>query len=121
VKKIDLKKVVAWLSSILRCPICNFQYNLGNLRVIESQHDEILGEAHIVIHSDCQKCQGSLIFNVDINGLEVISVGMITDLTGKDSNKFKNSPPISINDVISIHKNLKNFDGDFVKAINPKQ
>lgn len=106
-----------WLGFILRCPICGFKYNLGNTQVIESQQNEILNEAKILVHSDCAKCKSSVMFNIEIQGPEVFSVGMITDLTSKDSNKFKNRGPISADEVIGIHKALKEFKGDFVSQL----
>ncbi|MCL5666664.1 MAG: hypothetical protein M1383_02740 [Patescibacteria group bacterium] len=117
----DYKKVIEWLGFILRCPICGFKYNLQNTKVIDSQQDERLGEAKILIHSDCSKCKSSVMFNVEIKGPEVFSVGMVTDLTGSDSAKFKNREPISANEVINIHQSLRRFKGDFVKAFSAKK
>lgn len=116
-KRIDFAKVIGWLGFILRCPICGYKYNLQNIRVIESEHDENMNEARILIHSDCQKCKSSVMFNIDINGPEIFSVGTITDLTGRDSAKFRKREPITVNDLINIHKSLKAFDGDLVKAL----
>ncbi len=114
-KNIDFKKVLAWLGLILRCPVCSQKYDLGKIDLLESGHDEE-GETHLLIHSDCGRCKSSVMFNIDINGPEVYSVGMITDLTSKDSTKFSKYRPLDINDCINIHSGLKKFQGDFVKA-----
>lgn len=116
-KKIDLKKVMAWLGFMLRCPICEYKYNLQNIKVLDSQTDDEFNEARILIHSECQKCNSSVMFNIDINGPEIFSIGMVTDLTSNDSNKFSDLSAISANDVIGIHQALKRFDGDLVKAL----
>lgn len=116
-KKIDLKKVMGWLGFILRCPVCGYKYNLANTKIIESEQDEVLGEARILIHSDCAKCKSSVMFNIDIAGPEVWSAAMVTDLTGKDTRKFNEKTPISVNDVLNIHTTLKEFDGDLVRAL----
>jgi hypothetical protein len=115
-KGFDYKKVIEWLGYILRCPICSYKYNLENTKVIESEQNDAFNEARILIHSDCTKCKSSVMFNVEIKGPEVFSVGMITDLTGHDSSKFKNKAPINADEVINIHKALKRFKGDFVRA-----
>lgn len=118
----DYKKVLVWLSGVLRCPVCGFKYNLEHTKVIQSKGDEeAANSAQIVIHSDCQKCASSVMFNIDINGPEVFSVGMITDLTRKDSSKFSKLEPIGVNDCISIHSELNKFSGDFIKAFAPKK
>lgn len=116
-KNIDFKKVISWLGLVLRCPVCQVKYNLQEIQVLETQADVVENEARILIHSDCKKCKSSVMFNIDIAGPEIFSIGMITDLTSKDSAKFSKYNPISTNDVISIHKTLKEFKGDLVKVL----
>jgi hypothetical protein len=120
-KNFDYKKVMEWLRNVLKCPICQFKYNIDQTQVIDSEQNEISGGARILIHSDCSKCKSSVMFNIEINGPEVFSVGVITDLTSKDSTKFKNSKPISPNEVIGIHKEIRNKSlKDFVKLFAQK-
>lgn len=106
---------------VLRCPICGHKYSLNTTKVIETQQDEVFGEAKILIHSDCVKCKSSVMFNVEIRGPEVFSVGMVTDLTSIDSNKFKDKQPIHVNEIIGIHKALNEFQGDFITALTTKK
>lgn len=115
-KKFDLKKIIEWLGFVLKCPVCGVKYNLNQTKVIETEQNEALGEAHVLIHSDCTKCKSSVMFNIEINGPEVFSVGMVTDLTSSDSSRFKRKTPISVNEVIGIHQELKKFKGDFVST-----
>jgi hypothetical protein len=109
---------------VLKCPICGAKYNMDKTRVVESEQDEAYGEARVLIHSDCGKCKSSVMFNVEIRGPEVFSVGMVTDLTGQDSSKFNKLGPIRANDVIGIHQAIRDFKGDFVttftEAKNPQ-
>ncbi len=113
-KNFDVKKILEWLARILRCPICGVKYRLEQTKIIETNQDELYGEASVLIHSDCAKCKSSVMFNVEIRGPEVFSVGMVTDLTQADSAKFKKHPPISANEVIGVHKEIRKFKGDFV-------
>lgn len=119
-KSFDFKKIIEWLGFILKCPICGHKYNLGKTKVLESEQNEAFNEAHILIHSDCQKCKSSVMFNVEIRGPEVFSVGMVTDLTGNDSQKFQNLGPIGTDDVLAIHEALKEFKGDFIGRFTKK-
>lgn len=116
----DFKKVMQWLGHILKCPICGQKYNIGSTQVIESSHEEAYSEATILIHSDCQKCKSSVMFNVEIRGPEVFSVGMVTDLTGGDSSRFKQKKPISANDVLNIHTEIRKFKGSLVELLTKK-
>ncbi len=119
-KRFDLKKIVEWLGFLLKCPICGTKYNLDKTQVIDSEQDEAYNEAWVLIHSDCQKCKSSVMFNVEIKGPEVFSVGMVTDLTGQDSSKFKRLQPLAADDVIGIHQALQNFEGDFITGFTKK-
>lgn len=119
-KNYDIKRLIEWLSFVLKCPICNAKYNLGKTKILESEQNEVLNEARILIHSDCVKCKSSVMFNVEIKGPEVFSVGMVTDLTGTDSAKFNTKRPIHVNEVIGIHEALKNFKGNIIEAISGK-
>ncbi len=113
----DLQKVMEMLNTMLRCPICGNKYQKNGTRVIESDQDQIQGEAYILIHSDCAKCKSSIVFSVEIKGPEVFSVGMVTDLTQNDTIKFRKFAPIKSSDVLTIHQDLKRFNGDFVKVM----
>ena len=119
-KNFDIKKIIEWLGLILKCPICGNKYNLDKTKVIESEQSETFGDAHILIHSDCSKCKGSVMFNVDVKGPEVFSVGMVTDLTGQDSARFQKLEPITANEVLGIHQALKTFKGDFITSFTKK-
>ena len=120
-KNYDLKKIMEWLGFLLRCPICSHKYNLEKTKILESEQDAVYNEARILIHSDCAKCKSSVMFNVEIRGPEVFSVGMVTDLTGQDSSKFNKLGPIRANEIINIHQSLKNFNGDFVSSFTQNQ
>lgn len=119
-KQFDIKKVIEWLGFALRCPICQNKYNLSNTKIIESEQNDALGEARVLIHSDCSKCKSSVMFNVEITGPDVFSVGMITDLTSNDSKKFKNKSSISANEVINIHKEIRNFKGNLIELLTKR-
>jgi hypothetical protein len=120
-KNYDFKKIIEWLGVFLKCPICGAKYNLEKTQVIDSEQNEFGAEARILIHSDCAKCKSSVMFNVEIRGPEVFSVGMVTDLTGKDSNKFKKLGPIHVNEIIGLHQALKTFKGDFISELVAKK
>jgi hypothetical protein len=119
-KRFDIKKVMQWLGVVLKCPICGVKYSLDQTKVIDSEQDEAFGEAKVLIHSECSKCKSSVMFNIEIRGPEVFSVGMVTDLTQQDSARFQGRKPISPNEVIGIHKELKKFNGDFVSFFSSK-
>ncbi len=120
-KKIDFQKVIAWLSFALRCPVCGYQYNLERTKIIDSKESEANQEsqrqASLVVHSDCSKCNSSVVFSISINGPDVFSVGMVTDLTSEDSADFAHMDALAADDVLNMHYFLEQFDGNFVKVL----
>lgn len=119
-KKFDLKKVLGFLGFMLRCPVCSVKYDLSSIKILDSEQEEAGGDARLLIHSDCQKCKSSVMFNIDINGPDIFTVIAKTDLTSRDSAKFSVYPALDINDCIHIHESLSTFDGDFKKALKKK-
>ncbi|MDQ3018548.1 MAG: hypothetical protein M3Q64_01615 [bacterium] len=119
-KKFDLKKMLGWLGFMLHCPVCNVKYDLSNIKILDSEQDDTSSEARLLIHSDCQKCKSSVMFNIDINGPDVFTVIAKTDLTSKDNVKFSLFPALNADDCIQIHESLQLFDGDFRKALKRK-
>ncbi len=115
-KNVDLKKILGLLNTMLRCPICNYKYDINSMKVLENTHNELLGEASILVHSDCKKCHGSVMFSIGVYGPEVTSIASVTDLTLEDTKRFRAAPVLSANDVLAVHKEIKKFKGDFVKA-----
>lgn len=117
-RKFDIKKVLGWLGFMLQCPVCTTKYNTANIKVLDSHQEPDVPETHLLIHSDCHKCKSSVMFNIDISGQDIFTVIAKTDLNKKDSAKFSDLPALEIDDCIRIHESIKNFDGDFVKALS---
>jgi hypothetical protein len=114
--KFDFKKIIEWLAQILRCPVCSYRYSLEQTKIIDSKDDKG-PNATLLIHTDCDRCKSSVVFSIAVDGPEIFSVGMVTDLTSSDTSKFKNSQPIGSDEVLATHEFLKDFDGDFRKAL----
>ncbi len=115
-KKIDFQKVIEWLSFALKCPICGYKYNLEHTKIIDTKQEDG-GVATLLVHSDCSQCKSAVVFGISINGGEIFSMSMLTDLTSNDTRKFSNKRAISSREVYDLHRFLNHFDGDFVKAL----
>jgi hypothetical protein len=82
------------------CPICDSRYHANEMRVIEENSN-----GHL-LHIRCHKCKSCVIAVVISNNMGVNSVTLITDLGSSDFVKFKNSDPISVNDILDLHSGL---------------
>lgn len=118
-KKFDLKKIIQWLNNILRCPVCGQRYDLEQTRIIEGD-DRPTMNGNLLVHTDCEHCKSSVVFSIVIDGPEVFTVAMVSDLTSADTVKFKNAKPISTDDVLATHEFLNEFDGDFARILSQR-
>ncbi len=115
--KFDFKKIIEWLAYILRCPVCGHRYNLEQTKVIESKEEKAMAGTNLLVHTDCDRCKSSVVFSIAVDGPEIFSIGMVTDLTSQDTDRFKNFDPITSDEVLATHEFLSAFDGDFKKLL----
>ena|SRR3989338_3823461 len=116
--KFDFKKIIEWLANILRCPVCGYRYNLEQTKIIDSKEERPSLGSSLLVHTDCERCKSSVVFSIAIEGPEIFTMAMVTDLTSHDTSKFKNSTPLSPDDILATHEFLKNFNGDFRSVLN---
>ena len=116
--KFDLNKITQWLAYILKCPVCGHRYTPDQTQIIDSGEDHPFATRNLLVHTDCNKCKSSVVFSIAIDGPEIFSIGMVTDLTSQDTSKFKNAGPISSDEVLALHESLSGFDGDFKAALS---
>lgn len=86
-------------------------------KLVDSRERRIAASADLLIHTDCERCKSSVIFSIAIDGPEIFSVGMVTDLTSTDTSKFKNTRTLNSNDVLAMHQFFKDFDGNFQSVL----
>ncbi len=115
--RFDVNKIMQWLSHMLHCPVCGQKYTADQTKIIDAAEDKMINGRSILVHTDCSRCKSSVVFSIAIDGPEIFSIGMVTDLTSQDTSKFKNARPISPDEVLATHEFLNNFDGDFRSAL----
>lgn len=89
------------LKFVSYCPLCNSAYNPLEAKILEERDD-----AHLV-HVRCRNCQSAIVALIVSGGLGVSSIGLVTDLSAEDVVHFKNEEPITIDDVLALHEELK--------------
>lgn len=97
------------------CPLCETNYNPMEARVLGEKED-----GHL-LHIRCKKCWNSILALVLVSNAGVSSVGLITDLTFGDVQKFSTKETrVTTDDVIAVHELLAQ-DGrgsfDFIDAV----
>ena len=114
---LDHNKILQWLAYILRCPVCGQKYSADETKIIDSGEEKAANGRNLLVHTDCERCKSSVVFSIAIDGPEIFSIGMVTDLTSQDTNRFRNSKPISSDEVLATHEFLTRFDGDFKRLL----
>lgn len=84
-----------------KCPVCEYEYKTLRAKILDENEEAQL------MYVKCQRCQGSLIVLLLASGPLVSSIGLITDLSMDDVQKFKHGYSIKEEDVIKIHQELK--------------
>ena len=117
-KKVNYKKIIELLAYVLHCPVCNTKYTAEQTNIIGAEEGtEKFEDSSMLVHTDCVRCQSSVVFNISLEGPELFSVGMVTDLTSDDAKKFKEAENITSEDVLAFHDYLRRFDGNFTRIL----
>ena len=85
------------------CPLCRKQYTLDDAYIIDEQAGIYL------LHTECKNCGSSIVATLVAGRHAVSSMGLVTDLTSDDVNRFKDAGEISCDDVIDFHACLQGF------------
>lgn len=85
------------------CPACNSRYDAKNIKFLSQN------QVSFIAHCDCLNCQSSTLMTVMLNSRGMVTTfGMLTDWTKKDFSRFEKAPPITLDDVLELHKSLNN-------------
>ena len=116
-RKVNYQKIMELLSYILHCPVCNNKYTAAQTNIIDAEDAERYEHSSMLVHTDCERCKSSVVFNISLEGPEIFSVGMVTDLTSEDARKFRDQKPIALDEVIEFHNFIRRFDGNFEQSL----
>lgn len=92
------------LKLIKACPVCGQKFTEKEMNLVEKEGEQTL------IYFSCNKCSSSLLANISEMPMGLIGSAVITDLELNEVQKFKNAEPISADDVLEVHKGLRNKD-----------
>lgn len=88
------------LKMISRCPLCSEQYQPFQASIVEEKQDAQL------VHITCRKCHSSMVALLVNGQLGLTSIGLITDLSSDDVEKFKDAHPLTEEDVFRAFEEL---------------
>lgn len=95
---------------VSRCPFCSAEYDLDGAKVVGEEEDAT------VVYVTCSKCESSIVAMVAMTGLGIVSLGLVTDMTEEDTQRFFGNSEVSSNELLDIYEKLKE-DKEFVKSL----
>lgn len=104
----QIQQILRTIKTLLKCPNCGAHYEQSDVRIVADSENQALVELN------CFEC-----------GVTAMADFMVSHNVQKKGLVQKNSPqlraksrkPISIDDLLEMHHFLKDFNGDFEKAI----
>lgn len=99
------------LKLISRCPLCSEAYRPFQASIVEEREDAQL------LHIQCHKCQSSMVALIVSGQMGLTSVGLITDLTSDDVERFKDAQAITQDQVLEAFQALQAGSSSFYKLL----
>ena len=94
----------------IRCVVCSEQYDESDVSIM-GQQDELW-----MLMVSCHRCETQGIILAMVKEDEQIEV--LTDLTPEELAEATDLPPISGDDVLDVHRFLRDFEGDLVELFH---
>ena len=85
------------VTHLAACPLCAASYDPHRARVLGAEGEERL------LHVACGGCGNAMLALVVVTPSGVSSVGLITDLSFEDAQRFREAPPVSADHVLAAH------------------
>ena len=90
------------LRLIKQCPVCSTKYTVSRAKIVDITEDGF------IIYFSCSNCWSSLLANITEMPFGMVASAMLTDLQLNELEKFKNAEPVNVDDVLEVHKGLRN-------------
>lgn len=88
------------LKLVSGCPLCETRYHMRQAKILDQYDDSQL------VHITCSKCGVSVLAVISINQIGIISVGLVSDLTGREVLTFRDLEAISGDEVLDFHREI---------------
>lgn len=96
---------------VSRCPLCNAGYRMEDAYTLESTEDASM------IFIECKRCKSSIVAIVAMSGMGIVSLGMVTDMTREDIERFRAAPVLGSNELLEMIQLLQRKDRTVVREL----
>jgi hypothetical protein len=99
------------LKLVSKCPVCSEQYQPFQASIVEEKDEAQL------VHIQCRKCASAIVALIVNGQMGLTSVGVITDLSSNDVERFKDAPSITEQDLFTAFQELKKDPKKFLDKL----
>jgi hypothetical protein len=92
-----------------RCAVCGHHFSINDVRVIGRR------ENVWAMSVSCRECRTQALLLAAM--AEGAMQSLYTDLTPDEWERFRERPPVSVDDVITFHQHMRAYTGDFSEIL----
>lgn len=86
---------------LFSCPLCGTAYTPAARVVVEERGREE------TLHLTCRACEKAFVISVERSSARLRSVGLMTDCSAPDYQRFHKAQKVSMDDVLRVHEGLR--------------
>lgn len=108
-ENVSSQALIRQIAARVRCAVCGHHFGTSDIQIVGHR------EQIWAMRANCRECrtQALLLAVVEENSARPV----YTDLAPTEWQRFKDGPPISVDDVIEMHQFIQTYDGDFSEIL----
>lgn len=103
------RALVRQIAAHVKCAVCGHHFALSDIQVLGNRNQVW------AMRVNCRECRTQALLLAVVNGKSARPV--YTDLAPDEWNRFKDRPPVSVDDVILMHQHMQAYDGDLSEIL----
>jgi hypothetical protein len=101
--------LVRQIAARVKCAVCGHRFALSDIQVLGNR-------AQVwAMRVSCRECRTQALLLAVVNGKSARPV--YTDLAPDEWDRFKDRPPVSVDDVIRMHQYMQTYHGDLTEIL----
>ncbi len=107
---VNTQALIRQIAARVPCAVCGHHFGMSDIHVL-GQRENVWA-----MRVNCRECRTQALVLVQVNSGTAHPIQ--TDLAPSEWNRFKDKPPISVDDVIQAHQYIQSYTGDFSEIMD---
>jgi len=108
-ENVSAQVLIRQIAARVKCAVCGHHFSMSDIQGLG--HREQIWAMRV----NCRECRTQALLLAVVNGKTTHPI--YTDLSPDEWQRFKDRPPISVDDVIAMHQHIQAYDGDFSEIL----